>query len=219
MNSKFLIAGLVLSALISSGARASTIFVDNASFETLPGSGLVNPCGANCSYSVAPIPGWVVTGNTGQFQPGPPATTTYFNSVPDGITVAYTNGGTISQIVGVTAQAGLTYTLQVALGLRNDLPEPGIIDLMMGTQTIQATGIFPTAGNWSTYTATYTATSGDAGKAIEILLNSGSAQGDFDNVVLSAVPEVSTWCMLLIGFAGIGFAAYRRKNNMAFRFA
>jgi hypothetical protein len=136
-NSKFLIAGLVLSALISSGARASTILVDNASFETLPGSGLVNLCGTNCSFSVAPIPGWVVTGNTGQFQPGPPVTTTYFNSVPDGITVAYTNSGTISQIVGVTAQAGLTYTLQVALGLRNDhLPEPGIIDLMVGTQTI-----------------------------------------------------------------------------------
>jgi len=27
------------------------------------------------------------------------------------------------------------------------------------------------------------------------------------------VPEPSTWAMLLIGFAGIGFAAYRRKHN------
>jgi hypothetical protein len=32
---------------------------------------------------------------------------------------------------------------------------------------------------------------------------------------ISAVPEPSTWAMLLIGFAGIGFAAYRRKAKPA----
>jgi hypothetical protein len=31
--------------------------------------------------------------------------------------------------------------------------------------------------------------------------------------VLSAVPEPSTWAMMLIGFAGLGFSAYRRKRN------
>jgi hypothetical protein len=31
----------------------------------------------------------------------------------------------------------------------------------------------------------------------------------------SPVPEPSTWAMLLIGFAGIGFAAYRRKSKPA----
>jgi hypothetical protein len=31
------------------------------------------------------------------------------------------------------------------------------------------------------------------------------------SVAVAAVPEPSTWAMLLIGFAGIGFAAYRRK--------
>jgi phospholipase/lecithinase/hemolysin len=30
---------------------------------------------------------------------------------------------------------------------------------------------------------------------------------------LSAVPEVSTWAMLLIGFAGLGFAGYRRSRH------
>jgi hypothetical protein len=34
----------------------------------------------------------------------------------------------------------------------------------------------------------------------------------------SAVPEPSTWAMMLLGFAGIGFMAYRRKNKLAFRF-
>jgi hypothetical protein len=29
----------------------------------------------------------------------------------------------------------------------------------------------------------------------------------------SAVPELSTWAMLILGFAGIGFIGYRRKQN------
>lgn len=31
----------------------------------------------------------------------------------------------------------------------------------------------------------------------------------------AAVPELSTWAMLLIGFVGIGFAGYRRRQGMA----
>jgi hypothetical protein len=34
-------------------------------------------------------------------------------------------------------------------------------------------------------------------------------------VQVSGVPEPSTWAMLLIGFAGIGFAAYRRRTVAA----
>jgi hypothetical protein len=40
--------------------------------------------------------------------------------------------------------------------------------------------------------------------------------GDF---VASAVPEPATWGMMLLGFAGVGFLAYRRKNKMIFRAA
>ncbi|WP_426442331.1 PEPxxWA-CTERM sorting domain-containing protein [Bradyrhizobium genosp. P] len=36
---------------------------------------------------------------------------------------------------------------------------------------------------------------------------------------VSNVPEPSTWAMLIIGFAGLGFMAYRRKSNAVFRFA
>ena len=32
---------------------------------------------------------------------------------------------------------------------------------------------------------------------------------------VSAVPEPSTWAMLLLGFAGMGFMAYRRRNQGA----
>jgi hypothetical protein len=33
--------------------------------------------------------------------------------------------------------------------------------------------------------------------------------------VASAVPEPSTWAMMLLGFAGIGFMAYRRRDKLA----
>jgi hypothetical protein len=32
---------------------------------------------------------------------------------------------------------------------------------------------------------------------------------------LSAVPEPSTWTMMLLGFAGVGFMVYRRKSKLA----
>jgi hypothetical protein len=35
----------------------------------------------------------------------------------------------------------------------------------------------------------------------------------------SAVPEPSTWAMMLLGFAGLGFMAYRRKQQTAFNAA
>ena len=54
------------------------------------------------------------------------------------------------------------------------------------------------------------------------------ADADYDDLVIkftlsngfvAPVPEASTWAMMLIGFAGLGFLAYRRKSKVAFRFA
>lgn len=46
------------------------------------------------------------------------------------------------------------------------------------------------------------------------------APGDFPSftsvTVSPSVPEPSTWVMMMLGFAGVGFAAYRRRNRIAF---
>ena len=34
-----------------------------------------------------------------------------------------------------------------------------------------------------------------------------------DNVSLTAVPEPSTWAMMILGFAGLGFAGYRKTKR------
>jgi hypothetical protein len=35
--------------------------------------------------------------------------------------------------------------------------------------------------------------------------------------VIAAVPEPSTWAMMILGFTGVGFLAYRRRNQVALR--
>jgi hypothetical protein len=51
---------------------------------------------------------------------------------------------------------------------------------------------------------TYTYTFGTGQDADSVVVNIGN---------VSAVPEPSTWAMLILGFMGIGFMAYRRKNS------
>jgi hypothetical protein len=42
-----------------------------------------------------------------------------------------------------------------------------------------------------------------------------SGDGVVDTRISGGVPEPSTWAMLLLGFAGVGFMAYRRKSKPA----
>ncbi|CUT11391.1 hypothetical protein BF49_2471 [Bradyrhizobium sp.] len=43
--------------------------------------------------------------------------------------------------------------------------------------------------------------------------NEGAYGGVVGGVTISAVPEPSTWAMMLLGFAGIGFVTYRRRAS------
>ena len=47
------------------------------------------------------------------------------------------------------------------------------------------------------------------------LLNSISINGVVYDTPVAAVPEPPTWAMMILGFAGVGFMAYRRRNNQA----
>jgi hypothetical protein len=51
-------------------------------------------------------------------------------------------------------------------------------------------------------------------------LTNGSATGSQAwETRVSAVPEPSTWAMMILGFFGVGFMAYRRKGQAALRLA
>jgi hypothetical protein len=203
---------LATASLLATGAQASAIFVDNASFETLNPGAVHNACsGAGCFFTVDSIPGWTNSGNSGQFTNASPG---YFNFIPDGVTVAYSNNNPISQTVSALAQAGTTYTLLVDFGFRNDTGDLAGMALVVGDHTVAGTGTpLLNSRDWSTYTASYTATADDAGKAIGIVLDTTGAQGDWDNVRLSAVPEPASWALMLTGFFGLGGALRARRRT------
>jgi hypothetical protein len=56
----------------------------------------------------------------------------------------------------------------------------------------------------------------NSGNLLPIVTGLGNPGGE---AFLGAVPELSTWAMMILGFAGVGFMAYRRKAKPAFRFA
>jgi hypothetical protein len=60
---------------------------------------------------------------------------------------------------------------------------------------------------------------GGTGPGIVLDVAGDPFQSETGNQVIAsvtAVPEPSTWAMMLLGFAGIGFMAYRRKSKAAF---
>lgn len=185
-----LIAGL-LAVAAATAAWAAPIAVANPSFEALPPGGLDNACGGGCSFSQDTIPGWINTPfsglglNSGQFRPGTDiGNTTYFNTLSDGPTSAYTSNGCIVQTVSSLVQAGTTYTLLVDVGWRNDAGPTAFPRLLVNGFYYDPTGA-PVQGGWATYTTTYVARPEDVGQPITICLGSVSFQGNFDNVRLS----------------------------------
>jgi hypothetical protein len=121
--------------------------------------------------------------------------------------------------VAPTVQVGVTYTLLVDLGKRNDTNFTASAALLINGTSYLATGVTPTSGNWSTFTATYVGTVADAGKAITIQLQSSGIQANFDNVRLSdstlgtSIPEPQ-----VAGTFGAGLIALvlfaRRKYSL-----
>ncbi len=63
-------------------------------------------------------------------------------------------------------------------------------------------------------------TTGPGETILSAVFSNSPAQDAFEtaNFSVAAVPEASTWAMMILGFAGIGLTAYRRKNNSSLRF-
>lgn len=214
-------AGLALCVgALAAPAGAVSLAVANPSFEeVVPGTGFT-AFGSGSSFSESAIAGWVNGISTGQwrFSPG---NTDFFDSIPDGSTIAWAFGSPISQTVAAKAVAGATYTLSVWTGQRRDYPgAAGQAELIVGGNIVIASGPATISGGWSLLTASYTATGADTGADIGIRLSRTGTAANFDDVRLDAslpnagvVPEPATWAMLIAGFAVVGVAARRRTTG------
>jgi hypothetical protein len=98
-----------------------------------------------------------------------------------------------------------------------------------GPKTVQSLtfSFDPTAANYLLSESSFalsTRPNGNGGTAALFAVDITNAAGETGPVgalIFSpAVPEASTWAMMILGFAGVGFMAYRRKNQgSAFRIA
>jgi hypothetical protein len=165
------------------------------------------------------IPDWTKTGSgfSGQFVPGTQVGNfTHFSSLSNGDTSAFASSNiNLEQTVAPTVQNGVTYTLQVDIGWRNDAALNAAAFLLVNGN--QYNGVFTAVkGGWVTETILYTGTSADAGKPIMIDLRATGFQGNFDNVRLhdslgATLPEPSFTGLLAACFAGLAAFARRKR--------
>jgi hypothetical protein len=80
------------------------------------------------------------------------------------------------------------------------------ISLLTGSTNDGAGTPLPGFGTYQYYAFTTDGTVGEGNAFGNVLLNS---------IVLPDVPEPATWAMMLLGFAGIGFATRRRRQGIA----
>ncbi len=196
----------------------------DSSGKLLAGHAAINPIysfNPSLEYQTSvPAPGWQTSNAAGTLNySGTPKLTT---GATDGQDVAFANGfqnqhGSLSQVLGVNYQFGLTYQLQVDVSSVIGEPVAGYtVSLYSGNIVLASAvdSISITPGLFSTVTISASIYGGSPsiGQPISIVLaNSGNAgsgtQVLFDNVKLttavSSVPEPSTWMLAAIGVLGL----------------
>jgi uncharacterized protein DUF642/PEP-CTERM motif-containing protein len=204
-------------ALLATQASANTIV--NGSFEnpiiTFPfyenfGTG----CSANCGG--ASFAGWTITTNNVDIVStigGWPAPAYDGNQFLD--LVGYGSTGAISQTFATTP--GLSYRLSFAYG-----NNPGSTSFASATVKVASlnnlfSANFSTTNNigWQILTAYFTADSTSATLLFDEVVGGNNGGVLLDGINVSATPLPATWTMMLIGFSGFGYLAYRRSKKTA----
>lgn len=125
-------------------------------------------------------------------------------------TVTGTGGGAISFTSGSGSDAAFTWDNVL---IPNADPQLDTFGLVFVTPTYEYNVWGNSPGNYSYYAATPIGTA-------NYISGDGPPQVTVTITEVAAVPEPSTWAMMVLGFAGVGFMAYRRKNNkVSFRVA
>jgi len=209
-----------------SGARANTIV--NGSFENpVIAFPFFENFGPGCTGNCAPggLPGWTITTNNVDVVsalsgfPAPAADGVQYLDL-----VGFGSTGGIAQTFGTTP--GTTYNLSFAFG-----NNPGstsfasanvnVTPFSSSSATFPAllTANFSTTSNigWEIFTASFVANSLNTMLSFDEVVGGNNGGVLLDAINVTATPLPSTWLMLIAGFAGFGFLAYRgiKKNSAA----
>jgi hypothetical protein len=138
-----------------------------------------------------------------------------FTNAPSGTTVAYFLSGpgdVMNVAAGFTAGFSFFYADQVGF--------TGSVDVysgLDGTGSLLASLSLPSTPD--PYNVFVPIGVAFAGTAQSVIFGGAADFIAFDNITIGsqtpqgAIPELSTWAMLLLGFAGIGFVAYRKRRH------
>lgn len=212
--------GLAAAAILTSTAASAAVVNVTVGGNTLAGEGQVSSLAANTyNFNAGPAP----------FSSTSPAGNLLFtgsadgqNATPFGDTSQYVSVGTSATPQSATLLVssfanyiglywGSIDTYNNILITYTDSTSDSVSSLSYGL-------LSPSNGdqglNGSKYVNIFT------DRAIQsITFSSTSKAFEFDNVSVAAVPEPSTWAMMILGFLGVGFVAYRRKSGAALRIA
>jgi hypothetical protein len=210
------LAGLIGALAVSTSASATTI-VTNGSFEQSGLSGWTKT-GSGTS------PGIGITVIT----TGGANSTGYGDNVPnyDGTHAAFfVDDNAVENLSQtVTLTGGVTYSLSFALfatasGANNPFTFE-LTDMLGGILTNSNSSASIPVGQWTNYSYDFAAPT-DGSYLLNFNFVSGFEPAKdvlLDGVAIAAaVPEPSTWAMMILGFCVVGFAAYRRKQHVSFR--
>lgn len=128
-------------------------------------------------------------------------------------------------VVDVLAGETLTITSNGSLPLNNflyaDFETQNVSNTFQSGQFNSTYSVkFLSSGTWDYFLAanpldvTLFGRNKTPAQELEFALSSLSA-----TALTSGVPEPSSWAMMILGFLGVGFIAYRKKNNHSFRLA
>jgi hypothetical protein len=145
-----------------------------------------------------------------------------FTNAPDGTQTAfiqsysgvYPQGGSVSfssSLIG-SLISGKQYDLSFYVEGRPYMGgSPFSVDVGVGPNTTSFGA--PGISSWVQENVVFTASSSPVTITFSVAgQNAADISIGLDKVNISAVPEPATWAMMILGFLGVGFVAYRRKS-------
>jgi len=87
--------------------------------------------------------------------------------------------------------------------------------LLKGNTVVATEGVVKVLSNY--YSSEFNQFLGVGSYTLEF--SNQSIKGDNLSLVVTAIPEPATWALMVVGFAAVGFVAYRRRSGASFRLA
>ena len=200
-----LITAALFAMTLGSGATQAATLLNNGGFDT--GSG--NP------FFTGSFTGWTLTGSNQSSDSIENGFFSEYNPQAGGYYAQLSPSGTDTLSQSFTGVKGQEYAF--TFYYQTDGLSPYSLSASFdGTTVFSVSANSNTRGTNGWVQETFDVTGINGLNTVSFSFSDSSrSQGSIglDSVSVAAVPEPSTWAMIMLGFAGIGFMAYRRKGN------